>query len=94
MKVQGKEFRSLGIEGEWDNPYLTMAFESEAMIVSEFLDMAMKGGLVRGAKPIMWSPVERTALAEAEGERILAEAVQRFDPGKRFSARVGDALAP
>jgi len=68
VKVQGKEFRALGIEGEWDNPYLTMAFESEAMIVSEFLDMAMKGGLVRGAKPIMWSPVERTALAEAEVE--------------------------
>jgi isoleucyl-tRNA synthetase len=68
VKVQGREFRSLGIEGEWDNPYLTMAFESEAMIVSEFLDMAMKGGLVRGAKPIMWSPVERTALAEAEVE--------------------------
>jgi len=68
VKVQGEQFRSLGIEGEWDNPYLTMAFESEAMIVSEFLDMAMKGGLVRGAKPIMWSPVERTALAEAEVE--------------------------
>lgn len=66
--VQGKEFRALGIEGEWNDPYLTMAFESEAMIVSEFLDMAMKGGLVRGAKPIMWSPVERTALAEAEVE--------------------------
>jgi len=68
VKVQGKEFRALGIEGEWNDPYLTMAFESEAMIVSEFLDMAMKGGLVRGAKPIMWSPVERTALAEAEVE--------------------------
>lgn len=68
VKVQGKEFRALGIEGEWSDPYLTMAFESEAMIVSEFLDMAMKGGLVRGAKPIMWSPVERTALAEAEVE--------------------------
>ncbi|MFN7054288.1 isoleucine--tRNA ligase [Hyphomonas sp.] len=66
--VQKAEFRALGIEGEWDNPYLTMAFESEAAIVSEFLDMAMKGGLVRGAKPIMWSPVERTALAEAEVE--------------------------
>ncbi len=66
--VQKAEFRALGIEGEWDDPYLTMAFESEAMIVSEFLDMAMKGGLVRGAKPIMWSPVERTALAEAEVE--------------------------
>lgn len=68
VKVQKAEFRSLGIEGEWDDPYLTMAFGSEAMIVSEFLDMAMKGGLVRGAKPIMWSPVERTALAEAEVE--------------------------
>jgi isoleucyl-tRNA synthetase len=68
VKVQKAEFRSLGIEGEWNDPYLTMAFESEAMIVSEFLDMAMKGGLVRGAKPIMWSPVERTALAEAEVE--------------------------
>ncbi|MBY9068431.1 isoleucine--tRNA ligase [Hyphomonas sp. WL0036] len=66
--VQKAEFRALGIEGEWNDPYLTMAFESEAMIVSEFLDMAMKGGLVRGAKPIMWSPVERTALAEAEVE--------------------------
>ena len=68
VKVQKAEFRSLGIEGEWNDPYLTMAFESEAMIVSEFLDMAMRGGLVRGAKPIMWSPVERTALAEAEVE--------------------------
>jgi isoleucyl-tRNA synthetase len=58
----------LGIEGEWDNPYLTMKFESEASIVGEFLRMAMTGSLVRGAKPIMWSPVERTALAEAEVE--------------------------
>ena len=68
VKVQGEEFRRLGVEGEWDNPYLTMNFGSEAKIVSEFLDMAMKGDLVRGAKPIMWSPVERTALAEAEVE--------------------------
>jgi isoleucyl-tRNA synthetase len=68
VEIQGKEFRSLGIEGEWDNPYLTMKFESEASIVGEFLRMAMTGSLVRGAKPIMWSPVERTALAEAEVE--------------------------
>jgi len=45
-----------------------MKFESEATIVAEFLRMAMQGALVRGAKPIMWSPVERTALAEAEVE--------------------------
>ena len=68
VEIQGKEFRNLGIEGEWDNPYLTMKFESEASIVGEFLRMAMTGSLVRGAKPIMWSPVERTALAEAEVE--------------------------
>ena len=68
VEVQGREFRALGIEGEWDNPYLTMKFESEATIVAEFLRMAMQGALVRGAKPIMWCPVERTALAEAEVE--------------------------
>jgi isoleucyl-tRNA synthetase len=68
VDVQKAEFRNLGIEGEWDNPYLTMKFESEASIVGEFLRMAIGGTLVRGAKPIMWSPVERTALAEAEVE--------------------------
>ena len=68
VDIQKAEFRALGVEGEWDNPYLTMKFESEASIVGEFLRMAMGGTLVRGAKPIMWSPVERTALAEAEVE--------------------------
>ncbi|MEO0786538.1 MAG: isoleucine--tRNA ligase, partial [Pseudomonadota bacterium] len=68
VDVQASEFRALGIEGEWDDPYLTMDFGSEAEIVGEFLDVAMSGRLVRGAKPVMWSPVERTALAEAEVE--------------------------
>ncbi|HPE47458.1 MAG TPA: class I tRNA ligase family protein, partial [Hyphomonas sp.] len=68
VEVQAKQFRGLGIEGEWDDPYLTMKPESEALIVAEFLKIAMQGTLVRGAKPIMWSPVERTALAEAEVE--------------------------
>lgn len=68
VEVQAKGFRRCGVEGEWDNPYLTMNFESEAATVREFLDVAMKGRLVRGAKPVMWSPVERTALAEAEVE--------------------------
>jgi len=68
VEVQKREFRALGIEGDWDDPYLTMAFESEAAIVGEFLDVAMGGRLVRDAKPVMWSPVERTALAEAEVE--------------------------
>jgi len=68
VDIQAEEFRALGVEGEWDNPYLTMRPESEAKIVSEFLDIAMGGRLVRGAKPVMWSPVEKTALAEAEVE--------------------------
>ena len=68
INIQKQGFRRCGVEGEWDNPYLTMNFESEAAIVREFLDVAMGGRLVRGAKPVMWSPVERTALAEAEVE--------------------------
>src|SRR5690606_33889162 len=54
--------------GDWDNPYLTMHFEAEATIVSELLKFAETGMLYRGAKPVMWSPVEKTALAEAEVE--------------------------
>ncbi|MEM0986296.1 MAG: isoleucine--tRNA ligase [Pseudomonadota bacterium] len=68
VEIQGGEFRRLGVEADWDAPYLTMAFDSEAAIVEEFLRVAMGGRLVRGAKPIMWSPVEQTALAEAEVE--------------------------
>lgn len=68
IEVQKAGFRRCGVEGEWDNPYLTMNFESEAATVREFLNVAMGGRLTRGAKPVMWSPVERTALAEAEVE--------------------------
>ena len=68
IEVQKQGFRRCGVEGDWDNPYLTMNFESEAATVREFLSVAMSGRLVRGSKPIMWSPVERTALAEAEVE--------------------------
>ncbi|WP_163071449.1 class I tRNA ligase family protein, partial [Acinetobacter baumannii] len=50
------------------NPYLTMNFESEAIIAGELLKFAESGQLYRGAKPVMWSPVEKTALAEAEVE--------------------------
>ncbi len=68
IEVQKQGFRRCGVEGEWDNPYLTMNYASEAATVREFLSVAMSGRLVRGSKPIMWSPVERTALAEAEVE--------------------------
>ncbi|ODT00686.1 MAG: isoleucine--tRNA ligase [Erythrobacter sp. SCN 62-14] len=68
VKVQSAQFKRLGIMGDWDNPYLTMDFQAEATIVAELLKFAEGGNLYRGAKPVMWSPVEKTALAEAEVE--------------------------
>lgn len=68
VNVQREEFKRLGVMGEWDKPYLTMDFDAEAAIVEEFLKFAESGQLYRGAKPVMWSPVEKTALAEAEVE--------------------------
>ena len=66
--VQRSEFRRLGVEGDWDNPYTTMAFAAEAQIVREIGKFLMNGGLFQGSKPVMWSVVEKTALAEAEIE--------------------------
>ncbi|MCB9955710.1 MAG: isoleucine--tRNA ligase [Caulobacterales bacterium] len=68
IDIQREEFRRYGVEGDWDNPYTTMAFGSEAAIVAEFLKFAENGLVYRGSKPVMWSPVEQTALAEAEIE--------------------------
>lgn len=68
VDIQRDEFKRLGITGDWDRPYTTMSFDAEAQIVRELLKYAMNGGLYRGSKPIMWSPVEKTALAEAEIE--------------------------
>ena len=68
VDVQREQFKRLGVAGEWDKPYLTMAPEAEAGIVAELLKFAETGQLYRGAKPVMWSPVEKTALAEAEVE--------------------------
>ncbi len=68
VDVQREQLKRLGINGDWDNPYLTMDFEAEATIVAELMKFAETGQLYRGAKPVMWSPVEKTALAEAEVE--------------------------
>ncbi|EZP82118.1 Isoleucine--tRNA ligase [Novosphingobium resinovorum] len=68
VNVQREQLKRLGINGDWDNPYLTMDFQAEATIVGELLKFAENGMLYRGAKPVMWSPVEKTALAEAEVE--------------------------
>ncbi|HEX8233091.1 MAG TPA: isoleucine--tRNA ligase [Caulobacteraceae bacterium] len=68
IEVQKAEFKRLGVLGDWDNRYSTMDFASEAAIVGEFHKFLMSGQLYRGSKPVMWSPVERTALADAEVE--------------------------
>ncbi|CAO1651176.1 isoleucine--tRNA ligase [Parasphingorhabdus sp. NYA22] len=68
VNVQREEFKRLGVLAEWDKPYLTMDYDAEAAIVTELLKFAEAGQLYRGAKPVMWSPVEKTALAEAEVE--------------------------
>ncbi|NTF06551.1 isoleucine--tRNA ligase [Agrobacterium rubi] len=65
---QSEEFKRLGIEGDFENPYTTMNFHAEARIAGELLKIAKSGQLYRGSKPVMWSVVERTALAEAEVE--------------------------
>lgn len=76
--IQKAEFKRLGVIGDWDNPYLTMRPESEADICAELLKIARTGQLYRGSKPIMWSPVEQTALAEAEVEYADRRATQIY----------------
>ena len=68
IDIQRDEFKRLGVIGEWENPYTTMSFAAEARIAGELGKFLMDGSLYRGAKPVMWSPVEKTALAEAEVE--------------------------
>jgi len=68
VDTQREQIKRLGTMGDWDHPYLTMDFEAEATIVAELMKFAESGQLYRGAKPVMWSPVEKTALAEAEVE--------------------------
>ncbi len=68
IDIQRDEFKRLGITGKWDDPYLTMNYHAEAVIADEFMKFVMNGALYQGSKPVMWSPVEKTALAEAEIE--------------------------
>nr|MBA3835220.1 class I tRNA ligase family protein [Sphingomonas sp.] len=68
VDVQREQLKRLGIGGQWDKPYLTMNYSAEGTIVAELMKFAESGQLYRGAKPVMWSPVEKTALAEAEIE--------------------------
>jgi isoleucyl-tRNA synthetase len=68
IEVQRRDFKRLGVIGDWDNPYTTMAYSAEAQIIREIGKFLVNGGLYKGSKPVLWSIVEQTALAEAEVE--------------------------
>ncbi len=68
VDIQREEFKRLGVIGDWAHPYTTMSFPAEAQIARELMKFAANGTLYRGSKPVMWSVVEKTALAEAEVE--------------------------
>jgi len=68
VDIQREEFKRLGVTGNWADPYLTMDFHAERVIAEEFMKFLMNGTLYQGSKPVMWSPIEQTALAEAEVE--------------------------
>jgi isoleucyl-tRNA synthetase len=68
LGIQSEEFQRLGVLGDWENRYATMDFTSEAVIAEEIGRFLMNGSLYRGLRPVMWSPVEKTALADAEIE--------------------------
>ena len=90
LNVQRDEFIRLGVEGDWAHPYTTMSFAAEAQISREIIKFAKNGTLYRGSKPVMWSVVEKTALAEAEVEyedytsdMVWVKFPVRFARGKR-----------
>ena len=68
IDVQREEFKRLGVAGDWGHPYTTMAYAAEAQIAREIGKFLINGGLFRGSRPVLWSVVEKTALAEAEVE--------------------------
>ncbi len=68
LGVQREQIKRLGCTGDWARPYTTMDYKAEAAIVGELHKFVMNGLLYRGFRPVMWSPIEKTALAEAEVE--------------------------
>jgi isoleucyl-tRNA synthetase len=98
VDVQREEFKRLGVAGDWDHPYLTMTYPAEAAIAREIMKFADNGLLYRGSKPVMWSVVEKTALAEAEVEYedhvsdwvYVAFPVKGVDHSKSFAWYGGD----
>ena len=99
IDIQRKEFKRLGVLGEWERPYLTMNYSYEATIVREFGKFALNGSLVKSKKPIYWCISCRTALAEAEVEygehtspSIFVEFPMASDLGEKYPALQGKDL--
>lgn len=78
IDIQREEFKRLGVMGDWENPYTTMAYPAEAQIAAEIGKFLMNGGLFRGSKPVLWSVVEKTALAEAEVEYMEHKSITLY----------------
>jgi isoleucyl-tRNA synthetase len=95
LNVQREEFKRLGIIGDWDHPYATMDYFAEAAIARELMKFAANGTLYRGSKPVMWSVVEKTALAEAEVEYedYTSDTVWVKFPVSKFNASADFVLA-
>ena len=96
VSVQREEFKRLGVVGDWDHPYLTMTYPAEAQIAREIHKFAANGLLYRGSKPVMWSVVEKTALAEAEVEyedHVSDTIYVAFPLRKASSGTLGGAIA-
>ena len=89
VDIQKQGFIRLGVLGDWDNPYLTMNFQTEADIVRALGKVAANGHLVKGYKPVYWSVVGASALAEAEVEY---QDKQSFAIDVRFSVVDRDAI--
>ncbi len=70
IEVHKTQFKRLGVIGDWENYYSTMSFDAEAQIVRELGKFLKEGSLYRGFKPVLWSTVEKTALADAEVEYL------------------------
>ena len=104
IDIQREEFKRLGITGNWPDPYITMDYHAEAVIADEFMKFLMNGTLYQGSKPVMWSPVEKTALAEAEVEyhdkesftiwvkfKVVGQTQDAAKVGKQFNMDLQDA---
>ena len=91
--IQREQFKRMGGVGDWSRPYTTMAFAAEAQIVRELHKFLMNGLLYRGSRPVMWSPVEKTALAEAEVEYAEKQSPTIYVkfPVTKGSAEIGRA---